>query len=59
MKKIGLIFVMSLLACVTMKAQESERYIEVTGTSEMEVVPDEIHYLIEIQEYFEEGFCGI
>ena len=50
MKKYGLIFIMSLLVCVTMKAQECERYIEVTGTSEMAVVPDEIHYLIEIQE---------
>lgn len=59
MKKYGLIFIMSLLACVTMKAQECERYIEVTGTSEMEVVPDEIHYLIEIQEYFEEEFDGV
>lgn len=59
MKKYGLIFIMSLLVCVTMKAQECERYIEVTGTSEMEVVPDEIHYLIEIQEYFEEEFDGI
>lgn len=35
MKKYGLIFIMSLLVCVTMKAQECERYIEVTGTSEM------------------------
>lgn len=59
MKKYGLIFIMSLLVCVTMKAQECERYIEVTGTSEMEVVPDEIHYLIEIQEYFEEEFDGV
>lgn len=59
MKKYGLIFVMSLLACVAMKAQECERYIEVTGMSEMEVVPDEIHYLIEIQEYFEEEFDGV
>ena len=50
---------MSLLVCVTMKAQECERYIEVTGTSEMAVVPDEIHYLIEIQEYFEEEFDGV
>lgn len=59
MKKYGLIFIMSLLVCVTMKAQECERYIEVTGTSEMAVVPDEIHYLIEIQEYFEEEFDGV
>ena len=36
-------------------AQESdERYIEVTGSSEIEVVPDEIHFLIHIKEYWEE-----
>ena len=34
-------------------AQESdERYIEVTGSSEIEVVPDEIHFLIQIKEYW-------
>ena len=36
-------------------AQESdERYIEVTGSSEIEVVPDEIHFLIQIKEYWKE-----
>ena len=34
------------------------RYIEVTGTSEVEIVPDEIHYIIEIKEYFAEEFDG-
>ena len=29
-----------------------------TGTSEIEIVPDKIHYLIEIREYFEEEFDG-
>ena len=58
MKKYGLIFIMSLLACVTMKAQECERYIEVTGTSEMEVVPDEIHFLVQIKEYWQEEYTG-
>ena len=38
-------------------AQESdERYIEVTGSSEIEVVPDEIHFLIQIKEYWEEEY---
>ena len=27
-----------------------------TGTSEIEIVPDKIHYIIEIREYFEEEF---
>ena len=43
-----------------MQAQsEEQRYIEVTGTSEIEIVPDKIHYIIEIREYFEEEFDGI
>ena len=41
-----------------MQAQTNERYIEVIGTSEIEIVPDKIHYLIEIREYFEEEFDG-
>ena len=35
-----------------------ERYIEVTGSSEIEVVPDEIHFLIQIKEYWEEEYTG-
>ncbi len=51
---IGL-FIMGLAA----QAQEvNEHYIEVTGTSEVEIIPDKIHYLIEIREYFEEEFDG-
>ncbi|HIR62285.1 MAG TPA: SIMPL domain-containing protein [Candidatus Coprenecus avistercoris] len=48
-----------------MKAQdgvpydEKFRYIEVTGTSEVEIVPDEIHFIIGIKEYFEEEFDGV
>lgn len=39
-------------------AQESdERYIEVTGSSEIEVVPDEIHFLIHIQTLCQ--FCWV
>ena len=42
----------------SLNAQTNERYIEVTGTSEVETAPDKIHYIIEIQEYFEEEFDG-
>lgn len=52
------VLVMSLLAASLLQAQTSERYIEVTGTSEIEIVPDKIHYVIEIREYFEEEFDG-
>lgn len=53
-----LMFAISLLATLSLQAQTNGRYIEVTGTSEMEIVPDKIHYLIEIREYFKEEFDG-
>ena len=40
------------------QARADGRYIEVTGTSEIEIVTDRIHYIIEIREYFEEEFDG-
>ena len=53
----------ALLTCGTMAAQDAPydeqfRYIEVTGTSEVEIIPDEIHFVIGIKEYFEEEFDG-
>lgn len=59
--KTGIIWALVLMIWMSGKgfAQESvERYIEVTGTAELEIVPDEIHFLIEIREYFEEEFDG-
>lgn len=53
-----LLLAISLLATLSLQAQTNGRYIEVTGTSEMEIVPDKIHYLIEIREYFKEEFDG-
>ena len=58
MKTRLLALIVSLLATFSLQAQTNERYIEVTGTSEIEIVPDRIHYLIEIREYFEEEFDG-
>ena len=53
----------ALLTCGTLTAQDAPydeqfRYIEVTGTSEVEIIPDEIHFVIGIKEYFEEEFDG-
>ena len=54
-----LLGVLAWFAACTLQAQEvNDRYIEVTGSSEIEIVPDKIHYLIEIREYFEEEFDG-
>ena len=58
MKNRILLLVVCLLTALSLQAQTNERYIEVTGTSEIEIVPDKIHYLIEIREYFEEEFDG-
>ena len=51
-------FLMFWITIFSLNAQTNERYIEVTGTSEVEIIPDKIHYIIEIQEYFEEEFDG-
>lgn len=47
-----------LLSAFAANAQDESRYIEVTGTSETVIVPDCIHYIIEIKEYFTEEFDG-
>lgn len=59
MKKVFLLALTLFVVSITTGAQESEgRYIEVTGSSEIEVVPDEIHFLIAIKEYWKEEFDG-
>lgn len=55
----ALLLAVMVLIVYPLYAQETtDRYIEVTGTSEIEIVPDKIHYIIEIREYFEEEFDG-
>lgn len=56
--KIKLVWAWVLLTVLPLQAQTDSRYVEVTGTSEIEIVPDKIHFLIEIREYFEEEFDG-
>ena len=58
MKTKLLLLATAMFAVFSLQAQTNERYIEVTGTSEIEIVPDKIHYIIEIREYFEEEFDG-
>lgn len=58
MKMKVLLSLLALLGTFVSYAQTNDRYIEVTGTSEIEIVPDKIHYLIEIREYFVEEFDG-
>ena len=47
-----------MLLSLQVFAGDEGRYIEVSGTAEVEIVPDEIHYIIEMKEYFEEEFDG-
>lgn len=58
MKLRALLITLAIVSTVSLQAQSDNRYIEVTGTSEIEIVPDKIHYIIEIKEYFEEEFDG-
>ncbi|EKU92655.1 SIMPL domain-containing protein [Bacteroides oleiciplenus] len=60
MKTRILLFAALLFAGTIVFGQECDngKYIEVTGTSEITLVPDEIHYLIEIKEYWIEEFDG-
>jgi len=45
MRVFNLLLLISMFIPFPLPAQVGERYIEVTGTSEIEVVPDRIHYL--------------
>ena len=55
------LFVFAILVCIitlNSKAElvQQEKYIEVIGTAEMEVQPDEIRLIIGVQEYWKEEF---
>lgn len=52
MRTILLLLVSTLLVFPLQAQETNKRYIEVKGTSEIEIVPDKIHYIIEIREYF-------
>lgn len=57
MENIFLLALALFVCSIVADAQENnERYIEVTGSSEIEVVPDEIHFVIQLKEYWEEEF---
>lgn len=38
--------------------EATDKYIEVTGVSETEIIPDEIHFVIELKEFWTEEFEG-
>lgn len=57
MKKIVSTIILLLAFTLPLFAQDNNvRYIEVTGSSETEVIPDEIHFIIQIREYWKEEF---
>ena len=51
MKTFAVLIALWLGGIVSLSAQEPDvnaRYIEVTGSSEVEIIPDEIHFMITI-----------
>lgn len=59
MKTFVVLITLWLGGIMSLSAQESgcnSRYIEVTGSSEIEIIPDEIHFMIIIKEYWREEF---
>ena len=60
MKQMIPLLVLLLAAFLPIHAQQtqplSQRFIEVTGSSEISVEPDEILFIIRIQEYWREEF---
>ena len=58
MKTFVVLVTLWLSGILAISAQEdnNSRYIEVTGSSETELIPDEIHFMITIKEYWQEEF---
>ena len=58
MKTFVVLVTLWLSGILAISAQEDNhsRYIEVTGSSETEIIPDEIHFMITIKEYWQEEF---
>lgn len=58
MKTFAVLITLWLSGILAISAQEdnNSRYIEVTGSSETEIIPDEIHFMITIKEYWQEEF---
>ena len=58
MKTFAVLVTLWLSGILAISAQEdnNSRYIEVTGGSETEIIPDEIHFMITIKEYWQEEF---
>ena len=58
MKTFAVLVTLWLSGILAISAQEdnNSRYIEVTGSSETEIIPDEIQFMITIKEYWQEEF---
>ena len=58
MKTFAVLVTLWLSGILAISAQEdnNSRYIEVTGSSETEIIPDEINFMITIKEYWQEEF---
>ncbi|HSM47151.1 MAG TPA: SIMPL domain-containing protein [Draconibacterium sp.] len=56
MKNVFILFLLMVALAATSQNKETERLIEVNGKAEMEIQPDEIVFIIGIEEYWKEEF---
>ncbi len=56
MKKSAILLFLTFSLAAISQNKETERLIEVSGRSEMEIMPDEITFLVGIEEYWKEEF---
>jgi uncharacterized protein YggE len=56
MKNVFILFLLMVAVAATSQNKETERLIEVNGKAEMEIQPDEIVFIIGIEEYWKEEF---
>ncbi len=56
MKNVFIMILLMIAAIATSQNKETERLIEINGKAEMEIQPDEIVFIIGIEEYWKEEF---
>ncbi|TNF41589.1 MAG: DUF541 domain-containing protein [Bacteroidetes bacterium] len=56
MKNVFILFLLMIAVAANSQNKETERLIEVNGKAEMEIQPDEIVFIIGIEEYWKEEF---
>ena len=60
MLRASIVILMAVLSILPVCATDGgkQRFIEVNGVSQVELVPDRIHYIVQLREYYAEEFDG-